>query len=94
MQQAKAISASCAGIDDSGAGSAAGPIVAAMVIIPLSVDIPGVRDSKQLSAEERERIYGLITTHPDIVWSTWGLRLSPWPCVLCTYLSCTLWCTT
>ncbi len=69
VQQAKALSVS-AGIDDSGAGSAAGPIVAAMVMMPLSVDIPGVRDSKQLSAEERERIYDLVTTHPDIIWST------------------------
>ena len=66
-----------AGIGSSGADSVAGPVVAAMVIIPKSVGIPGVRDSKQLSAEERERIYGLITTHPDFLWSTWGPRRNP-----------------
>lgn len=58
------------GIGSSGAACVAGPVVAAMVIFPKSVGIPGVRDSKQLSVGERERIYDLITAHPDVVWST------------------------
>lgn len=39
-------------------------------MMPLSVDIPGVRDSKQLSFEERERVYEALTSHPEVFWST------------------------
>lgn len=58
------------GIDDSGAGSVVGPIVAAACMMPLAVDIPGIRDSKQLSVGERERVYNTLTSHPQVIWST------------------------
>lgn len=53
-----------AGIDESGRGSLAGPVAAAAVILPASVEIgstlSGVQDSKQLSTKEREEQQILI----------------------------------
>jgi ribonuclease HII len=42
------------GIDEVGRGPLAGPVVAAAVILPQDVALPGVRDSKDLSAVQRE----------------------------------------
>jgi ribonuclease HII len=54
-----------AGLDEAGRGALAGPVVAAAVMLPL--DHPeleqvlyGVRDSKQLSAQERERLFDVV----------------------------------
>lgn len=44
-----------AGIDEAGRGPLAGPVVAAAVILPPDADLPGVTDSKQLTATRRER---------------------------------------
>lgn len=49
-----------AGIDEAGRGPLAGPVVAAAVILPDCFDLPGLTDSKQLSAKARERLYPLI----------------------------------
>lgn len=52
-----------AGIDEVGRGALAGPVVAAAVVLPRETDIPWlslVRDSKQLSAQQRERIFELV----------------------------------
>jgi ribonuclease HII len=43
-----------AGIDEAGRGPLAGPVVAAAVILPVGIDLPGVRDSKQLTPGQRE----------------------------------------
>ena len=43
-----------AGVDEVGRGPLAGPVVAAAVILPPDVRVPGVSDSKQLTAEARE----------------------------------------
>lgn len=43
-----------AGVDEVGMGPLAGPVVAAAVVLPPDVGIDGVRDSKQLSARQRE----------------------------------------
>ncbi len=45
-----------AGIDEAGRGPLAGPVVAAAVILRARRPIEGVADSKQLCAEERERL--------------------------------------
>lgn len=46
-----------AGVDEVGRGPLAGPVVACAVIMPPNVRaIPGVDDSKQLRADERERL--------------------------------------
>jgi ribonuclease HII len=44
-----------AGVDEVGRGSLFGPVVAAAVILPEKARLRGVRDSKQLEAEERDR---------------------------------------
>jgi ribonuclease HII len=51
-----------AGIDEAGRGPLAGPVVAAAVILPERFTLPGLTDSKQLSAAARERLYPLIRT--------------------------------
>lgn len=42
-----------AGLDEAGRGCLAGPVVAAAVILPPSVEIPAIQDSKSLSEEKR-----------------------------------------
>ena len=42
------------GIDEVGRGPLAGPVVAAAVILPHDVELPGVKDSKQLTVAQRE----------------------------------------
>ena len=49
-----------AGVDEAGRGPLAGPVVAAAVILPERFDLPGLTDSKQLSARNRERLFPLI----------------------------------
>ncbi len=49
-----------AGVDEAGRGPLAGPVVAAAVILPEDVDLPGVDDSKKLSEARREALYPLI----------------------------------
>jgi ribonuclease HII len=65
-----------AGVDEVGRGPLAGPVVAAAVVLPLRPSgdvsraewIGRLRDSKQLSAAQRERLFPLIERH-----SEWGL---------------------
>jgi len=49
-----------AGVDEAGRGPLAGPVVAAAVILPVRVGLAGIDDSKQLSEDERERLYHVI----------------------------------
>ncbi len=49
-----------AGVDEVGRGSLFGPVVAAAVILPEKTRIRGVRDSKQLLPEQRERLDVII----------------------------------
>lgn len=49
-----------AGVDEVGRGALAGPLVAAAVILPESFDLPGLRDSKLLTAKQREVLSRLI----------------------------------
>jgi len=49
-----------AGVDEVGRGSLAGPVVAAAVIVDTRCLVPGVDDSKCLTAPERERAAGAI----------------------------------
>ncbi|EPR33065.1 Ribonuclease HII [Alkalidesulfovibrio alkalitolerans DSM 16529] len=44
------------GIDEAGRGCLAGPVVAAAVILPPAFDLPGLTDSKKLSAARRETL--------------------------------------
>jgi len=49
-----------AGVDEVGRGALFGPVVAAAVILPENCRIPGLRDSKQLLAAERERFASIV----------------------------------
>jgi len=49
-----------AGIDEAGRGPLAGPVVAAAVILPAGLDLPGVDDSKKLTAAQREELFDTI----------------------------------
>ena len=62
-----------AGLDEAGRGALAGPVYAAGVILPphsdgIAQDLEGVRDSKQLSPRQRERL-ALIIQSRALAWS-------------------------
>lgn len=57
------------GIDEVGRGSWAGPVVAAAVILPGS--IPGLKDSKKLSAVQRLRLAAIIRRHASAIGIGW-----------------------
>lgn len=50
-----------AGIDEAGRGPLAGPVVIGAVILPPDCYLPGLNDSKKLSAAQREKLYQEIT---------------------------------
>lgn len=45
------------GIDEAGRGPLAGPVVTAAVILPPGYELPGLNDSKKLTARKRELLY-------------------------------------
>jgi ribonuclease HII len=52
-----------AGADEVGRGALAGPVVAAAVVLDPCRHVAGLRDSKLLTAAQRERLYAEITTN-------------------------------
>src|SRR5690242_9718928 len=52
-----------AGVDEAGRGPLAGPVVAAAVILDPDHPIAGLKDSKQLTARQRETLAAEIRTH-------------------------------
>jgi len=56
-----------AGLDEAGRGPLAGPVVAAAVILPKDLVLPGLRDSKKLTAVQRERFFDEINRRADAV---------------------------
>jgi len=58
-----------AGIDEAGRGPLAGPVVAAACMIPEGFVLKGINDSKQLTADEREYWYTILTGDPHIQWA-------------------------
>jgi len=49
-----------AGCDEAGRGPLAGPLVTAAVILPHTIDLPGLNDSKQVTPRRREALYDEI----------------------------------
>ena len=49
------------GVDEAGRGPLAGPVCAAVVMLPRGIVIDGLNDSKKLSEKRREQLYGEIT---------------------------------
>lgn len=59
------------GLDEAGRGPLAGPVVAAAVAIQdtrYKIQNTKIRDSKKLSAKQREYFYKILTKHPAIKW--------------------------
>ena len=48
------------GMDEAGRGPLAGPVCAAAVILPEGLVIPGLNDSKKLTAKKRDALYDII----------------------------------
>lgn len=60
------------GIDEAGRGPLAGPVVVAGVKMTPRLSrsfLRGIRDSKKLSAKQREEWYRRLTQHPKIAWA-------------------------
>lgn len=57
-----------AGCDEVGRGCLAGPVVAGAVILDPDLHIPGLADSKTITAAERERLHDIIT-RKALAWS-------------------------
>ncbi|MCL2003298.1 MAG: ribonuclease HII [Oscillospiraceae bacterium] len=49
-----------AGVDEAGRGPLAGDVYAAAVILPERIDLPGLDDSKKLTAKKRESLFDAI----------------------------------
>ncbi len=82
-----------AGIDEVGRGALAGPVYAAAVILPeresILEELAGVRDSKLMTAEEREE-WAPIIKDKAIAWSLgWASckEIDRWNILSCTYLA-------
>lgn len=48
------------GIDEAGRGPLAGPVMTAAVILPQGYELPGLNDSKKLTARKREELYAVL----------------------------------
>jgi len=97
-----------AGIDEVGRGSLAGPVTAAVVTISAELfrrralnalsarllAMTGIRDSKSLSAKQREEIFEIIKNEPKIEWRVsfvWPRvidRINIWQATLLTWQRC------
>lgn len=60
--RAKGFTAVC-GIDEAGRGPLAGPVVAAAVILPAGIELPGVNDSKKITEKKREVLFDFVKEH-------------------------------
>lgn len=68
--------ATVAGVDEAGRGPLAGPVVAAAVVLDLSLDWDGLNDSKQLTAAKRELMFARVLTGARaFAWSVAGPRV-------------------
>lgn len=58
-----------AGIDEAGRGPLAGPVVAAVCLIPEGFYFEGINDSKLILPKKRRALFEALTMHPLIEWS-------------------------
>ncbi len=56
-----------AGIDEAGRGPLAGPVVAAVAVLPAKFSLAGLNDSKQLAEEFREELFEALTANGALV---------------------------
>lgn len=57
-----------AGVDEAGRGPLAGPVMAAVVVLDPVRPVEGLADSKQLTPEQRDELYGQITSNA-LAWA-------------------------
>lgn len=57
------------GLDEAGRGCLAGPVVAAAVVLPPRVRLPGLDDSKKLKPHQRDELAGLLYARA----TAWGV---------------------
>lgn len=57
------------GIDEAGRGPLAGPVSVAAVILPADFSLPGLDDSKKISAKKREELYHQLIENPAVLWA-------------------------
>ncbi len=68
--------ATVVGVDEAGRGPLAGPVVAAAVVLDLSLDWDGLDDSKQLTAARRDVMYARVLQGARaFAWSVAGPRV-------------------
>ena len=77
-----------AGVDEAGRGPLAGPVVVAAVILKRGFNLPGLDDSKRLSAAAREQLYPRICD-AAIAWSV--IEVSAQDIDRLNILQATLW---
>lgn len=59
-----------AGVDEAGRGPLAGPVTACACILPPDFShLYALKDSKQLTAKEREYLYQVLTTDPNVFYA-------------------------
>lgn len=63
-----------AGVDETGRGAWAGPLVVAAVILPEGFDLDGIRDSKKLTPNQRGQVFERIVTDAtfSVCWAEPG----------------------
>ena len=54
------------GIDEAGRGPLAGPVTAAAVILPHGYELPGLNDSKKLTARRREQLFEALMADDSV----------------------------
>jgi ribonuclease HII len=69
---ARSLGGPVAGVDEAGRGPLAGPVVAAAVILPAKSPIPGLADSKTLSAERRVALFETVWEHALAIGIGWA----------------------
>ena len=63
------------GVDEAGRGPLAGPVVAAAVVLPPRVQLPGLDDSKVLDPDTREALAGSVRARARAIgWAVVGPR--------------------
>ena len=60
------------GVDEAGRGPLAGPVVAAAVILPEHLEIPGLTDSKKLTDKKRRELFPVIQEQAI----AWGIGIA------------------
>ena len=67
--------ATVAGVDEAGRGPLAGPVVAAAVVLDLSLDWDGLNDSKQVAEDMREQLFARVRQGARaFAWAVVGQR--------------------